>query len=162
LYREYGRLVYAVAYKVLGERGLAEEAAQQAFLQAWRGARSFEPTRDLAPWLATIARRAAIDIHRREARRAHERLEDVPASNPAVMTLPESAESIYEVWEVRGAVEELPAEERDVVRLQHLDGDPHTHPPTALAGCPTCCATIQGWLSVTSDPFRSRLIWPRR
>jgi RNA polymerase sigma factor (sigma-70 family) len=98
LYREYGRLVYAVAYKVLGERGLAEEAAQQAFLKAWRGARSFEPTRDLAPWLATIARRAAIDIHRREARRVHERLEDVAPSDPAVVTLPQSEESIYEVW----------------------------------------------------------------
>jgi RNA polymerase sigma-70 factor (ECF subfamily) len=124
VYREYGRLVYAVAYKILGDRGLAEEAAQQAFLQAWRGAQSFDPSRDLAPWLATIARRAAIDIHRREGRRSHDRLDDV-GSDPALVTLPESAESVYEVWEVRRAVDELPTEERDVVRLQHLDGLTH-------------------------------------
>jgi RNA polymerase sigma-70 factor (ECF subfamily) len=124
VYREYGRLVYAVTYKVLADRGLAEEATQQAFVQAWRGARTYDPTRELAPWLATIARRAAIDIHRREARRSHEALDEVPG-HPALVTLPESAESAYEVWEVRRAIEELPGEERDVVRLQHLDGLTH-------------------------------------
>jgi hypothetical protein len=62
IYRAYGRLVFAVAYKVLGDRGLAEDATQQAFLQAWRAAASFEPSKELGPWLATIARRAAIDV----------------------------------------------------------------------------------------------------
>jgi RNA polymerase sigma-70 factor (ECF subfamily) len=124
VYREYGRLVFAVAYKVLGDRRLAEEATQQAFLQAWRGAQSFQPTRDLAPWLATIARRAAIDIYRREARRTHEPLDDL-SSDAALVTLPDSAESLYEVWEVRRAIDELPDEERIVVRLQHLDGLTH-------------------------------------
>jgi RNA polymerase sigma-70 factor (ECF subfamily) len=131
VYREYGRLVYAVAYKVLGDRGLAEEATQQTFVQAWRGARRFEPTRELAPWLATIARRVAIDVHRRESRRSHERLDEVH-NDPAVVTLPVSAESAYEVWEVRRAVEELPAEERDVVRLQHLEGLTHAEIATRL------------------------------
>ena len=120
-YREYGRLVFAVAHKVLGDRGLAEEATQQAFVQAWRSARSFDPTRELGPWLATIARRVAIDVHRREARRAHQPIDEV-TSDPALVTLPESAEAAYEAWEVRRALDDLPAEEREVVRLQHLEG----------------------------------------
>ena len=124
VYREFGRLVYAVSYKVLADPGLAEEASQQTFIQAWRAARTFDPTRELAPWLATIARRVAIDIHRREARRSHERLDEV-RSDPALVSLPESAESAYEVWEVRRAIDDLPSEERDVVRLQHLDGLTH-------------------------------------
>ena len=121
VYREYGRLVYAVTYKVLADRGLAEEATQQAFVQAWRSARSFDPTRELGPWLATIARRVAIDVHRREARRAHQPIDEV-TSDPALVTLPESAEAAYEAWEVRRALDDLPAEEREVVRLQHLEG----------------------------------------
>jgi RNA polymerase sigma-70 factor (ECF subfamily) len=125
VYREYGRLVFAVACKVLGDRGLAEEATQQTFLQAWRSAQSFDPTREMAPWLATIARRVAIDLHRREARRSHERLDEF-SSRPAVVTLPETAETAYQVWEVRRAVEDLPPDERDVVRLQHLEGLTHT------------------------------------
>ena len=58
VYRAYGRLVFAVAYKVLGDRGLAEEATQQTFLQAWRASASFQPSKEFGPWIATIARRA--------------------------------------------------------------------------------------------------------
>src|SRR5262245_62841570 len=103
IYREYGRLVYAVAYKVLGERTLAEEASQQAFLQAWRAASSFEAGKELGPWLATIARRAAIDVHRRESRRTAQPLEEVAPDHPDVVALPQSAEQAYDVWEVRRA-----------------------------------------------------------
>ena len=125
VYREYGRLVYAVAHKVLGDKTLAEDATQQAFVQAWKAASTFDPSRDLGPWLATIARRAAIDVHRRESRRTAQPLDDVAAGHPAIVTLPPSAEQAYDVWEVRRAIDELPADEREVVRLQHLDGLTH-------------------------------------
>ena len=125
VYREYGRLVYAVAHKVLGDRSLAEDATQQAFVQAWKAAATYDPSRDLGPWLATIARRAAIDVHRRESRRSAQALEDVAPAHPAIVTLPPSAEQAYDVWEVRRAIDELPAEEQEVVRLQHLDGLTH-------------------------------------
>src|SRR5882762_5397493 len=69
MYREYGNLVYAVAHHALGRHDLAEEAVQQTFVNAWRAADRFDVDRDPAPWLATIARRAAIDIYRRESRR---------------------------------------------------------------------------------------------
>ena len=39
-----------------------------------------------------------------------------------VQSVPESAERAYDVWAVREAVDGLPAEEREVVRLQHLEG----------------------------------------
>ena len=70
VYREYGRLVYAIALRTLGQKDLAEDATQQTFIQAWQAADRFDSERELAPWLATIARRVAIDIHRRESRRA--------------------------------------------------------------------------------------------
>jgi RNA polymerase sigma-70 factor (ECF subfamily) len=38
---------------------------------------------------------------------------------------PQSAEAVYDVWEVREAVAQLPADEQEVVRLQHLDGFTH-------------------------------------
>ena len=125
VYRQYGRLVYAVAHKILGDKTLAEDATQQAFVQAWKAAATFDPTRDIGPWLATIARRAAIDVHRRESRRSAQNLDDASPGHPAVVTLPPSAEQAYDMWEVRRAVEELPDEEREVVRLQHLDGLTH-------------------------------------
>lgn len=65
LYRAYGRLVFGVAYKLLGDRRLAEEATQQAFVQAWRAAGDFDLTQELGPWLAVLTWRAATDIQRR-------------------------------------------------------------------------------------------------
>ena len=82
LYREYGRLVYAVAHRVLGQHDLAEEATQQTFVRAWQAAERFDVDRDPAPWLATIAKRTAIDIYRREARRPTVALADVAAERP--------------------------------------------------------------------------------
>ena len=124
VYRSYGRVVFAVAYKVLGDRGLAEEATQQAFLKAWRAADSFDLGRELGPWLASIARRAAIDVYRREAVRATDPLDHVPPGDPALATEPEQA-ALYDAWEVRQAVEELPPDEQEVVRLQHFEGLTH-------------------------------------
>ena len=57
VYRAYRGLVFAVAYKILGDRRVAEEATQQAFVQAWRAAGDHDLTRELGPWLAVIARR---------------------------------------------------------------------------------------------------------
>jgi RNA polymerase sigma factor (sigma-70 family) len=126
VYRSYGRLVYSVAYRVLENRGLAEEATQQTFLKAWRAAGSFDPDRELGPWLASIARRTAIDVARREAVRAADPLDSVPPGDSALVTAPESAETVYDVWAVREAVAQLPADEQEVVRLQHFEG--LTHP----------------------------------
>src|SRR4051812_13335611 len=53
LYRRYGRLVYAVAHRALGNHDLAEEAVQQTFMNAWRAADRIDVDRDPAPWLAT-------------------------------------------------------------------------------------------------------------
>jgi RNA polymerase sigma-70 factor (ECF subfamily) len=125
IYRSHGRLVYAVAYRVLGDRHRAEEATQETFVKAWRAAQSFDEARELGPWLAAIARRVAIDVYRREAVRSADPIESVPGGDPALVATPQSAEAIYDVWEVRQAVAELPSDEQEVVRLQHLEGFTH-------------------------------------
>jgi RNA polymerase sigma-70 factor (ECF subfamily) len=125
-YSAYGRLVYSVAYSILAERGLSEEATQQTFVKAWRSAESVDEGRDLGPWLATIARRVSIDIYRREKRqRAAHPLEAVPADHPALVSVPITAEDTYDVWEVRRVVSLLPSVEREVVRAHHFEGLTH-------------------------------------
>ena len=44
VYREYGRLVFAVARNMLASKELAEEATQQTFVKAWQAATSFDTT----------------------------------------------------------------------------------------------------------------------
>jgi RNA polymerase sigma factor (sigma-70 family) len=122
VYREYARLVFTVALRALGDRDLADEATQQTFVQAWRGAQNFDPARELGPWLATIARRVAIDVHRRERRRAHDSLDDTSVRDPALIGEGPDVERAYETWELRRAIDELPDDERQLVEMQHLQG----------------------------------------
>ena len=42
-------------------------------------------------------------------------------AHPELVELPPGVEQSYEIWEVRAAIDELPPDEREVVRLQHLE-----------------------------------------
>jgi RNA polymerase sigma factor (sigma-70 family) len=81
--------------------------------------------RDPAPWLATIAKRVAIDVYRREKRRPARALEEVAADEPALVNLPPDLDVLDAVWHVRRAIDALPPVEATIVRLQHLDGLTH-------------------------------------
>jgi RNA polymerase sigma-70 factor, ECF subfamily len=128
VYDRYSRAVWSVAMSVLGDRGLAEDATQETFLRAWRAAASYDPDRELPPWLFTIARRTAVDVHRREARPTqggHGQEQDVVVQMPGI-------ERAYQTWEVRTALDELPADERAVVRMSHFDEMTHREIAEAL------------------------------
>jgi RNA polymerase sigma-70 factor (ECF subfamily) len=120
VYRRYGGAMFAVAMSMLGNRELAAECVQQAFVKAWRSSRSFDPGRELRPWLATITRRVAVDIYRRERRGRAEPRADVDAT-----VVPIAFERTWEAFEVRAALDQLPGDEREVVRLAHFDGLTH-------------------------------------
>jgi RNA polymerase sigma factor (sigma-70 family) len=115
----YARLsgpVFSVAMSRLEDRGLAEEAVQETFVKAWRKAATFDPARELSPWLYQIARRTAADIQRREQRR--------PVNTSSGFVEPIVDEDVtfvdaWERWAVRRALDELPPEERELLRLAH-------------------------------------------
>ncbi|MEM8925227.1 MAG: sigma-70 family RNA polymerase sigma factor [Actinomycetota bacterium] len=121
VYDHYGRAVWAVVLSVLRDRQLAEDAAQETFMRAWRGASGFDPERPLGPWLATIARRTALDVHRREFRPT--RGDHAPEREVAV-NLP-GIERAWETWEIKLALDQLPDEERVIVALAHFNGMSH-------------------------------------
>ena len=125
IYRRYAGLVHSVSYQVLRRSVLAEEAVQQTFVQAWRASATLDVSREIAPWLTTIARRVAIDIARREGRRATVSLDQTDPGERSLVTLPPSESAAWETAQVRLAIEALPVDERTVVRMQHLDGFTH-------------------------------------
>ena len=121
VYQRYGGAMFAVAMSMLSDRELAAECVQQAFVRAWRASRSFDPGRELRPWLATITRRVAVDIYRREARTRSEPRADVDDT-----VVPISFERTWEAFEVRAALDQLPEDEREVVRLAHFERLTHS------------------------------------
>ena len=129
LYREYGRLVFTVVNRVLGDRGLAEEATQQAFVKLWQAAETVDGDRDIRPLLCTITRRVAYDIAGREKRRPWQELNEATAPAP---TEGNGMERAWTTWRVRAALDRLPDEEAQVMRLQHEQGMTHTEIAEAL------------------------------
>ncbi|MDJ0791880.1 MAG: RNA polymerase sigma factor [Acidimicrobiia bacterium] len=119
LYREYEGPVFTVAMSALGERSLAEEAVQETFVKAWRAASRFDPSRSFGPWLYAIARRVAVDIHRRERRH------DSGPLDVEVAALPPSFEELWEAWQVRIAIDALPDEERSVLEATYFHEQTH-------------------------------------
>ena len=109
LYDEYGRRMFAVAYKALGDRSLAEEAVQLTFLKTWQAAERLEPDVEIGGWLYTITRRTAIDLYRRESRHTTVSLD------AEIVALPTTFEDLWQVWEVRSMIDRLPDGERAVV-----------------------------------------------
>ena len=126
VYQQFARPVATVARSVVGnDQSLIDDVVQQTFTKAWQAAHTFDQSRELAPWLYAIARRTAIDqvrSERRPTRGDHEPEVDVAVP-------PASLERTWEVFEVRRAVEQLPPDEREIVRLGHMVG--LTHPEIA-------------------------------
>jgi RNA polymerase sigma-70 factor (ECF subfamily) len=132
MYQRYGNLVYTVARRVLTRHDLAEEATQQTFVRAWQAADRIDPNRDPAGWLATIAKRVAIDVYRYESRRTATSIDDVAPNAPAVVTLPPDLDTLDARWHVRRAIDALPHDEAVIVRMQHLERMTHAEIAEAL------------------------------
>jgi RNA polymerase sigma-70 factor (ECF subfamily) len=125
LYDRYGGLAYAVALRVLGDPGRAEDAVQEAFLKIWNHAASFDVSRgSLRTWLLASVRNRSIDYLR--GRGAHERqeLELQPAITEAgLRDDPWREVSLsLERSAVREAMGSLPVEQRQAVELAYFAG----------------------------------------
>lgn len=70
LYDRYGEAIFASAYRLTADRGIAEEVVQETFLTLWNRAELFDPTAgSLAAWLHAIGRNRAVDRLRAAGRR---------------------------------------------------------------------------------------------
>ena len=70
LYDRYGDAIFASAYRLTADRGIAEEVVQETFLTLWNRAELFDPTAGSLPaWLHAIGRNRAVDRLRAAGRR---------------------------------------------------------------------------------------------
>lgn len=72
LYDRYGDAIFASAYRLTADRGIAEEVVQETFLTLWNRAELFDPAAGSLPaWLHAIGRNRAVDRLRAAGRRPH-------------------------------------------------------------------------------------------
>ena len=125
LYDRYGRLVYAVALRITGDRQTAEEVVQDAFQNVWQAAGSFQPgAGSVSAWLLGIARHRAIDAIRSKRERARAReleLDDTLLPNAALDVDQEVAQHLLRDA-VRTALATLPPNQRQAIELAYYGG----------------------------------------
>jgi RNA polymerase sigma-70 factor, ECF subfamily len=125
LYDRYSGLVFAVVYRILRDSGAAEEILQDIFHQLWRTAERFEPARGSLPgWLLVASRNRAISRLRRHNPNETQELFE------GAVTLPFELESALTQKQlldrVRGAMESLPAPQREALELAYFEGMTHS------------------------------------
>lgn len=135
LYRTHSGRVYALCLRLLSDRGVAEEAVQDAFLRAWNRLGSFRGDSAFGSWLHRLAANVSIDRLRHEKRRGwdDEGLEALGESEDPdgvrASALPASATAV----DLERAIRRLPPRARLVFVLHDVEGYRHGE-IAALAG----------------------------
>lgn len=124
LYDTYGRIVFAIIYRMLASPEAAEEVVQDVFHSVWRRADGYRRDRGaVRTWLLSIARNAAIDWRRTKGKRIEREVElDAAAALRGDSTVEDTVMQSLRAERVREAVRGLPAEQRDVLALAFWGG----------------------------------------
>lgn len=143
--------------RVLGDPARAEDAVQDAFLNVWNRASSFDAARgSLRAWLLTTVRNRCIDYLR--GRGSHERREeelepDAGDSQSRSDPWREVALSL-ERGAVRDAMASLPSEQRQVVEMAYFGGYSHSE-IADMTGVPL--GTVKGRMRLALEKMSSYL-----
>ncbi len=122
LYDRFGKLVFRNACQVLGSVAEAEDATQEVFVQVWKTADRYDPSRaKLITWVMLISRRMFIDRLRRKMVRPtalsmDDNSLDVEAPQSGDPEMKESSATI------RRRMSELPELQREVIERVYLQG----------------------------------------
>jgi len=108
----YYSSMVAVAYSVVADHQLAEDAAQEAFAKALVNLRKLKKPGRFAGWLAQICRNTAVDMVRARARGV--RTQDIADCS-------EIAVEQADTEAVREAIGELPRAERELIVLRYYN-----------------------------------------
>lgn len=125
LFDRYGGQCLGLAKRVTGSPSVAEEVVQEVFASVWKRAGGHDPARgSVRAWLFMQVHHRAVDTVRHEE--ALRRRTSAPAQAPAPQRDPEDV--IEDVWlghrraRVRGALERLTGDHREVLELAYFGG----------------------------------------
>ncbi len=130
----YERPVFSLVYRMVRDRTLAEDLAQEAFIRAFNAIGSYDPSYKFSSWIFKIANNHAIDHLRRrkldtvsiDGSPYARSDEEADRSRPVLRSEEESPEEYVEARELGSRIEEaigrLRPEYRSVILLRHVEG----------------------------------------
>jgi RNA polymerase sigma factor (sigma-70 family) len=127
LYHRYAPTAYGIAYRLTGQQLLAQDVVHDAFLALWRAPEAFDAARGaFRSFFLSLVHHRAVDTIRREERiRARQdraaNLEPVASEDPADEVVEDDFVARRR-REVRDALGDLSAEQRQVLEMAYLEG----------------------------------------
>jgi RNA polymerase sigma-70 factor, ECF subfamily len=153
LVRQHHQGVINVVYRMCGDEQLAEDAAQDAFIQAWLNLAKFQTGTSLRNWLYRIAVNAAIDSLRSAPKTPFDEFENLSLPDPQAG--PESALLQKERTQaVQQAISSLPEASRAVLVLREY-GDLSYQEIAAALDIPL--GTVMSRLNYARDKLKQTL-----
>jgi RNA polymerase sigma-70 factor (ECF subfamily) len=143
LYDRHTPLLYSMVMRIVGRSADAEEVLQDTWLQVWRRADAYDPSRGaVGAWLLTLARSRAIDrLRGRGSRQRAERAAEVDPPVPAEeASAPVVQRQLHE--RVTTALAELSPQHREVLELAYFGGLSQSEIASRL-GSPL--GTVKSW-----------------
>jgi RNA polymerase sigma-70 factor (ECF subfamily) len=157
-YDRHGGVAYSLAYRIVGERGAAEDVVQEAFISIWRSGARYDRARgSVRSWMLGIVRNRAIDFLRSKAGRAPKLDFDDDAvleHRPAEELTDAEALRRETTHELRGALGELPGEQSKVIELAYFGGFSHSEIATMLD---VPLGTVKGRMRLGLEKIRGEL-----
>ena len=130
LYDRHGGAAFSLAYRIVGDRTMAEDTTQEAFLSIWRSKARYDRARgSVRSWVLGVVRNRSIDALRRGGANAPKLDHDDEAALD-VREAPErtEAEAVRRETsdELRAALQALPSEQSKVIELAYFGGFSHS------------------------------------
>lgn len=158
LYDRHGGPAFSLAYRIVGDRSLAEDTSQEAFLSIWRSKARFDRARgSVRSWVLSVVRNRAIDALRRGGANAPKLDQD----DEAALGVREAAERTENEAlrretssELRGALDALPEEQSKVIELAYFGGFSHRE-IAEMVGQPL--GTVKGRMRLGLEKIRAEI-----
>lgn len=126
LYDRYARVLYSLAFKILGVPEEAEEVVLDVFAQVWKSAQRYDESRGRVDgWLFLMTRSRSLDRLRKRQRlkKVVEASTEKAQVQPQSATLPDEELLIRERRDrVRAALAQIPEGQRQVLELAYFGG----------------------------------------
>ncbi len=129
VYDRHGGPAFSLAYRMVGNRVVAEDITQEAFLSIWRSRSRYQRERgSVRTWVLGIVHHRSIDALRRHT--VHDRrrasAEGIEERHEAPERTDVEAARREEARSVQAAMQELPEEQCRVIELAYFGGFTHT------------------------------------
>ncbi len=154
LYDAHHRQAIGLAYRILSNRGDAEEVVQEVFLAAWRSGHTYDPARGSRhSWILAMVRNRSIDVLRARQRRPVEQLAE-GIDPPDSSDVPSQAVSNVDAESARVAMDSLPPEQKQALELAYFGGLSHSEIAAQLAAP---IGTVKGRIRLGLDHLRTAM-----